>query len=123
MEKNDKTVEDYLEAILMIKENKGNVRSVDIAEHFNIKKPSVTYATKMLKEKGYIVMNEQNLITLTDSGMKIASHTLERHRVLTKIFKLLGVDDEIAKKDACKVEHDLSPETYAAIEKHLKQYE
>lgn len=122
MEKNEKTVEDYLEAILMIREKKGNVRSIDIAEHFNIKKPSVTYATKMLKEKGYIVMNEQNLIVLTDAGMEIAARTLERHKLLTTVFTLLGVDEEIAKKDACRVEHDLSPETYAAIENHLKKY-
>ena len=118
----EKTVEDYLEAVLMIKEKKGNVRSVDIAEQLGVKKPSVTYATKMLKEKGYITMDESNLIILTDSGMEIASNTLERHRVLTRVFQLLGVEEEIAVRDACRVEHDLSPETYAAIERHIKQY-
>ena len=118
----EKTVEDYLEAILMIKEEKGYVRSIDIAELLNVKKPSVTYATKMLKEKGYIIMDENNYIILTDSGMKIASDTLDRHRVLTKVFIMLGVDEEIAKKDACRVEHDLSPETYAAIERHVREY-
>ena len=118
-----KTVEDYLEAILMIKERKGNVRSVDIAEQMNIKKPSVTYITKMLKEKGYITMDETNLIILTDEGMRIASETLNRHRILTKVFTMLGVDEKTAMEDACRVEHDLSPVTYAAIEKHMKQYE
>ena len=122
MKKSNKTTEDYLEAILMIKEKKGSVRSVDIAEFFDIKKPSVTYATKMLKEKGYILMDEQNFITLTDTGLEIAAHILERHRVLTKVFTLLGVDEEIAVADACRVEHDLSPETYEALAKHIKQY-
>ncbi len=119
----EKTVEDYLEAILMIKERKGNVRSIDIAEQLGVKKPSVTYATKMLKEKGYITMDGDNLIFLTESGMKIAAETLNRHRVLTKVFMMLGVDEKIAVEDACRVEHDLSPETYAAIEKHIAQYE
>ena len=119
----EKTVEDYLEAILMIKEKKGNVRSIDIADKLGVKKPSVTYATKMLKEKGYITMDENNLILLTDGGMKIAAETLKRHRVLTKVFVMLGVDEAIAMEDACRVEHDLSPETYAAIEKHIKKYE
>ena len=121
--KNEKTVEDYLEAMLMIKEKKGNVRSVDVAEHLSVKKPSVTYATKMLKEKGLITMGTDNLISLTDKGMIIASETLKRHRVLTRIFTLLGVDEETARKDACKVEHDLSPETYKAIEDHLEKYD
>ncbi len=80
----EKTVEDYLEAILMIKERKGNVRSIDIAEQLGVKKPSVTYATKMLKEKGYITMDGDNLIFLTESGMKIAAETLNRHRVLNQ---------------------------------------
>ena len=117
---NEKTVEDYLEAMLMIKEKKGNVRSVDVAEQLSVKKPSVTYATKMLKEKGLITMGTDNLISLTDEGMKIASETLKRHRVLTKIFTMLGVDEETAREDACKVEHDLSPDTYRAIENYLK---
>jgi Mn-dependent DtxR family transcriptional regulator len=118
----DKTIEDYLEAILMIKEERGNVRSIDIAEKLNVKKPSVTYATRMLKGKGYITMDESSLIILTDSGMKIATETLERHRVLTRIFTMLGVDEAIAEKDACRVEHNLSPETYEAIAEHIKKY-
>lgn len=118
----DKTVEDYLEAILMIKEKKGNVRSIDIAEHMNIKKPSVTYITKMLKEKGYITMDETNLIILTNDGMKIASETFNRHKVLTKVFMMLGVDEKTAMEDACRVEHDLSPATYDAIKNHMEQY-
>ena len=119
----EKTVEDYLEAILMIKEQKGNVRSIDVAEQLRVKKPSVTYATKMLKEKGFITMDESNHILLTEAGRKIAAETLHRHRVLTRVFVMLGVDEATAMKDACRVEHDLSPETYAAIEKHIKDFE
>ena len=122
MEKNRKTTEDYLEAMLMIKESQGYIRSVDVAEHLGVKKPSVTYATKRLKEQGLITMDEDNFILLSEAGMKIASTTYRRHRTLTKIFTLLGVDEEIAAKDACRVEHDLSQKTYDAIEEHLRKY-
>lgn len=122
MEKSRKTIEDYLEAMLMIREKQGYIRSIDVAELLDVKKPSVTYSTKRLKEKGLITMDADNLIELTDEGMAIASETYTRHKSLTKIFTLLGVDEEIARKDACRVEHDLSPETYKAIEAHLKKY-
>jgi len=122
MEKNEKTTEDYLEAMLMIKEKQGYIRSIDVAELLGVKKPSVTYATKRLKEKGYITMDTDNLITFTDSGLKIASQTYERHKLLTKVFKMLGVSEETAKKDACRVEHDLSEETYKALAKHVDDY-
>ena len=122
MEKNEKTTEDYLEAMLMIKEKQGYIRSIDVAELLGVKKPSVTYATKRLKEKGYITMDADSLIYFTDSGLKIATQTYERHKLLTKVFKMLGVSDETARKDACRVEHDLSEETYRALEKHVKEY-
>jgi len=122
MEKNEKTTEDYLEAMLMIKEKQGYIRSIDVAELLGVKKPSVTYATKRLKEKGYITMDTDSLITFTDSGLKIASQTYERHKLLTKVFKMLGVSEETAKKDACRVEHDLSEETYKALAKHVDNY-
>ena len=122
MEKNEKTTEDYLEAMLMIKEKQGYIRSIDVAELLGVKKPSVTYATKKLKEKGYITMDTDSLISFTESGLKIATQTYERHKLLTKVFKMLGVSEENAKKDACRVEHDLSEETYAALAKHLNNY-
>ena len=123
MQKSEKTTEDYLEAMLMIQEKKGNVRSIDVAEQLGVKKPSVTYATKRLKEHGYITMDADNRIALTDAGMEIAAATYERHKLLTKLFTMLGVDEATAMEDACRVEHDISPATYAALRKHLEQYE
>ena len=123
MQKSEKTIEDYLEAMLMIQEKKGNVRSIDVAEQLGVKKPSVTYATKRLKEHGYITMDADNRIALTDAGMEIAAATYERHKLLTKLFTMLGVDEATAMEDACRVEHDISPATYAALRKHLEQYE
>ena len=109
------SAEDYLEAILMIKEKKGYVRSIDVANQLGVSKPSVSYATKRLRENGYISFNEDGMISLTDSGIEIANKIYTRHKVLTNIFKYLGVDDDIASEDACKIEHDLSPETFDAI--------
>ena len=112
--------ENYLEAILMIKNEKGVVRSIDIASHLNVSKPSVSYATKRLRENGYISFNEDGMISLTDSGYEIASKIYKRHKVLTDIFVKLGVKEETAAEDACKIEHDLSPETFDAICKYVE---
>ena len=110
--------EDYLEAMLMMKEQRGYIRSIDIANELNVTKPSVSYATKRLRQNGYITMDEDGLITLTDSGMAIARRIYERHKTLTAFFEYLGVDPETAREDACKVEHDLSEQTYEAIKRH-----
>jgi len=115
------SAEDYLEAILMIKEKKGYVRSIDVANQLNVSKPSVSYATKRLRENGYISFNEDGMISLTDSGMEIANKIYTRHKVLTSIFEKLGVDPEIAAEDACKIEHDLSPETFDALCKYAEK--
>lgn len=112
--------EDYLEAMLMMKEQHGYIRSIDIAAELGVTKPSVSYATKRLRENGYIVMDKEGLITLTDAGMKIASQIYERHRTLTRFFMYLGVDEETAREDACKVEHDLSDATYQAMKRHAE---
>ena len=112
--------EDYLEAMLMMKEQHGYIRSIDIAAELGVTKPSVSYATKRLRENGYIVMDQEGLITLTDAGMKIASRIYERHRTLTRFFMYLGVDEETAREDACKVEHDLSDATYQAMKRHAE---
>ena len=87
-----KAAEDYLEAMLMMKEKHGYIRSIDIAAQLNVTKPSVTYATKRLKESGHITMDKDGLITLTESGMAIASSMLDRHKALTKFLMMLGVD-------------------------------
>lgn len=118
----DKTIEDYLEAMLMLKEKNGYIRSIDVAALLGVTKPSVTYTTKRLKERGYITMDDGNMITITDEGMKIASDTLRRHVLLTKFFMNLGVSEKSAREDACKVEHDLSRETFEAICRHAEQY-
>ena len=110
-----KAAEDYLETMLMLKEKKGYIRSIDIAQMLGVTKPSVTYSTKRLRENGYITMDRDGMITLTESGLEIATRIYTRHKVLTDLFMRLGVPEEIAREDACKVEHDLSPETFQAI--------
>ena len=109
------SAEDYLEAILKIKEQKGNVRSIDIASELGFSKPSVSIAMKRLRENGYISMNENNMIMLTDKGRKVATRIYTRERELTLFLENLGVSTETAKKDACKMEHDLSEETFIKI--------
>ena len=117
-----KASEDYLEAMLMMKNKHGYIRSIDVAEHLSVTKPSVSYATKKLRESGHITMDKDGLITLTDSGMKIAKAMLERHNTLTGFLVLIGVDEATAEADACRIEHDISPQTFAAICKHAKQF-
>ena len=107
--------EDYLEAMLMLREEKGYIRSVDVAEKLGVTKPSVSYATKRLRENGYITMEPDGLITLTGSGTEIADRMFTRHRFLTEFLMRLGVSEATAREDACKIEHDLSAETFDAI--------
>jgi len=110
-----KAAEDYLEAMLMLKEEKGYIRSVDIAERLNVTKPSVSYATKHLRENGYIAMDRDGLISLLPPGMEIAENIYTRHKVLSQLLINLGVTPEVAREDACKIEHDLTEESFAAI--------
>ena len=111
--------EDYLEAMLMLKERRGYVRSVDVATQLGVTKPSVSYATKRLRENGYITMDTDGLIGLTDAGMEIASRIYERHKLLTQILIDLGVSEEAAREDAYKIEHDLSIETFDVIRERV----
>lgn len=113
-----KSAEDYLETMLMLKEEKGYIRSIDIAHHMGVTKPSVSYATKNLRENGYISMDKDGLITLTEAGMEIAQKMYGRHKILTEFLVRLGVDRAIAEEDACKIEHDLSEESFRAICNH-----
>lgn len=112
--------EDYLETMLMMQEKHGFIRSIDIAANLGVTKPSVSYAVKRLRENGYITMDGDSYITLTETGMEIAKRMYERHKLLAEFFIRLGVDEDIARQDACKVEHDLSEETFAAICAHAK---
>lgn len=115
-----KSSEDYLEAMLMMKERHGYIRSIDIAAELGVTKPSVSYATKRLRENGYITMDKEGLITLTDKGHAIASRMYERHRVLTVMLRRLGVDEETARTDACKMEHDMSDQSFLALKRHME---
>lgn len=117
-----KASEDYLETMLMMQTKHGYVRSVDVAEHLGVTKPSVTYATKRLRENGYIEMDKDGLITLTDAGMQIAAKMLQRHHTLTNFLVDLGVDPETAEEDACKMEHDISDQTFHAICDHAREH-
>ena len=109
------SAEDYLESILVLKERRGIVHSIDIVNELGYSKPSVSIAMKKLRENGYISMDPDGSITLNESGMAIASLVYDRHKTITKFFMLLGVSQSAAAEDACKVEHDLSDETYGKI--------
>ena len=117
-----KSAEDYLEAMLMLKEERGYIRSIDIAAKLGVTKPSVSYATKRLRENGYITTDPAGMIVLTDSGLEIAERIYERHELITKLFVRLGVSPEQAREDACKIEHDLSEETFAAVRKRVQSW-
>ena len=107
--------EDYLESILILKERNGLVRSIDIANQMDFTKASVSIAMKKLRENGYIAVDGEGFITLLPAGEEIASNIYGRHKLLTKFFVRLGVSEETAAADACKVEHDLSEETYEKL--------
>ena len=117
-----KSSEDYLETMLMLQEEHGYIRSIDIADHLGVTKPSVSYAVKRLRENGYITMAEDNRISLTESGLAIAQKMITRHRALTDLLIRLGVNEKTAAEDACKIEHDISEESFDAICSHVKKY-
>lgn len=110
----------YLETILTLSQQSEFVRSIDIAESMNFSKPSVSRAVKNLKSEGYISIDSNGYITLTDAGLSIASKIYERHTVLTKVLISLGVDEATATQDACKIEHDISDVSFEAIKKHIE---
>ena len=111
--------EDYLEAILMIKKRNGNVRSIDIAHELSFSKPSVSVAMKNLKASNYITIDENGFINLTETGQEIADKIYERHTFLTGWLTSIGVDPKVAAEDACKMEHAISAESFAAIKKSI----
>lgn len=115
------SAENYLERVLMLKEKIGEVRSIDIATDMNFTKASVSRAMKNLKQNKFIVISKEGYINLTEKGLIIAKDILERHRLLTSFLIDLGVPEEIAADDACKVEHDLSNESFKAIKDHYRK--
>ena len=113
------SAENYLEAILKLREEHGTVRSIDIAHELGLSKPSVSIAMRNLRENGYIQVDDDGYIALLPPGEEIARRIYDRHKLLTRIFIQLGVSPETAAADACKIEHDLSDETYEKIKAHV----
>lgn len=109
----------YLETILILSKKSNSVRSIDISEYMSFSKPSVSRAVNLLKDGGYILISKEGYITLTASGREIAEKIYERHTILTKCLIALGVSEEMAAEDACKIEHDISDETFSAIKRHV----
>ena len=118
--RSNESIEDYLETILTLQKKLGQVRSIDIANEMNFSKPSVSVAMKNLREKGFITIDESGHILLTDNGQKQATDVFEKHTILTNWLISLGVDKEIAQEDACRMEHDMSDETFLALKAHIQ---
>ncbi len=116
------SAENYLETILILKNKNGVVKSIDIVHELGITKPSVSVAMKNLKQKGLISIEEKGYIELTEEGYNIANMVYERHVVISKMLEKLGVSHDIAVKDACKIEHVISVESFQAIKEHVKKY-
>lgn len=112
----------YLEAILVLAKKSGYVRSIDVSEYLGYSKPSVSRAMGILREGGYILMEKDGAITLTDSGKKLAETIYERHTVLSKLLIRLGVDEKTATDDACRIEHVISDESFQAIKQYYYQH-
>ena len=112
----------YLEAIHVLYSKNSSVRSIDISEHLGYSKPSVSRAVGLLKNGGYITVDDEGFLVLTDSGKDIAEKIYERHTMLTEFFVRLGVDPETASDDACKIEHHLSDKTFTAIKNHAEKF-
>lgn len=119
--KSNESIEDYMETILILSRKLPVVRSVDIANELNYKKSSISVAMKNLRNNNYITVSEQGYITLTDDGMAIAEMIYERHTLLTKWLVSLGVAENVAAEDACRIEHDLSSESFEALKKHMEK--
>ena len=110
----------YLETIYILSEKTGAVRSIDVGEYMSYSKPSVSRAVGILKKGGYLLMDKDGYLTLTESGLAVAKKIYERHTLLTDFLIRLGVNEKTAVEDACKIEHDISDETFEALKKHAK---
>ena len=116
------SAEMYLETIYQLNMERGCVRSIDVAESMGYSKPSISRAVGLLKQGGYLVMEKDGTLTLTESGLEIAKKVYERHTILTAVLTRLGVSPETAAEDACKMEHVISDETFHAMKRHLAMY-
>ena len=110
----------YLETILILTNERANVRSIDVCEHMGFSKPSVSRAIGLLKSGGYITVDKDGFITLTPTGRELAQTIYDRHKVLTEFLISLGVDGEVASQDACKIEHHISDESFDAIKRAIQ---
>ena len=115
--------EDYLEAILVLRQNNGAVRSVDVAQYLGYSKPSVSRAVSVLRADGHIVMESDGQLKLTEQGEQIAAEMYQRHRFLTQWLESIGVKPAVAAEDACRMEHYISGETFACLQKHAGKIE
>ena len=115
--KSEESLEDYLETIFILSRRLSTVRSIDVATELDYSKPSVSVAVKNLKNRGYITVSEDGSLHLTDEGQRLAESVYERHTLLTDWLVHLGVDPKVAAGDACKMEHDITPESYEAMKK------
>lgn len=111
----------YLETIYVLSQKGGSVRSVDVCEYMGYSKPSVSRAVGILKKGGYLLMDASGYLTLTDAGLEVAKKIYERHTLLTRFLMQLGVSEETALEDACKMEHNISDETFEALKKHARE--
>lgn len=109
----------YIETIYLLSKESSQVRAINVGEHMGYSKPSVSRAIGILKNAGYVTVDENGFLHLTEAGISIAERTYERHTILTQLFEKLGVDSEIAAEDACKIEHCISDETFAALKAHV----
>lgn len=115
------SAEMYLETIYELSQKQSAVRSIDVAESMGYSKPSVSRAVGLLKQGGYLLMDKDGFLTLTDEGIAVAKKIFERHTVLSRMLTMLGVSEAVAAEDACKIEHVISDETFEAIKNHLSQ--
>ena len=112
----------YLETILVLSKTNPSVRSIDVGEYMGYSKPSVSRAVGILKKEGYVETAEDGCLLLTESGLALAERTYERHTLLTELFIKLGVDEQTAAADACKIEHDISDTTFDALKQHMREF-
>lgn len=115
-----KSGEDYLEAILMVQKEKGSCRSIDVAHHLHVSKPSVSVAMGILRDDGMITTDQDGFLLFTEAGLALAEDVYARHCLLTEFFLHIGVSEGVAREDACKIEHDLSPTTFQALKAFME---
>ena len=116
-------IENYLETIYILSQQQNEVHAIDICSYLSYSRPTVSIVLRQMREHGLVTVNEDNHIYLTEEGHRIASRIFERHEVLTQMLTQLGVSHETAVRDACKIEHDLSDETFEAIKRHMAEHD